>query len=104
MCPKIMRILFAACVASLAAMTTSAQVTGAEQRANLAATPASRSAPNAGQDSGEADAPAFYMPANVLEDTPRDARSKPVGTCAYDPLDRQGSAACRRKLEIAQTL
>jgi hypothetical protein len=99
--PEILRILLAAGVASLAAMA-SAQVTDTEQRANLAASTAGRSEA-AAPDTTEPDAPAFPAPANVLEETPRDSR-KPIGTCPYDVQDRQISAACRRRLEIAQTL
>jgi hypothetical protein len=101
--PAILRIVLAAGVASLAAMA-SAQVTDTEQRASLAATAAGWSVPEAAAPvTAEPDAPAFPIPANVLEETPRDGR-KPVGTCSYDVQDRQISAACRRRLEIAQTL
>jgi len=101
MCPKITRILAAGSVACLAAMAASAQVIDAGQYADIA--PAGRGVPTAYVlDSGKADAPAFSMPANLLEDAPREARGK-VGMCAYDPRDRQVAAACRRRLEIAQT-
>ena len=103
MCPKITRILAAGSVACLAAMAASAQVIDAEQPADMAVAPGGRGVPTAhAPDSGAADAPAFSMPANLLEDAPREARGK-LGMCAYDPRDRQVAAACRRRLEIAQT-
>lgn len=97
-------MLAAVSVACLAAMAVSARVVDAEQQADVAGTPAGRGVPAAHTlDSGETEAPAFSVPANVLEVAPRDARGKPVGMCAYDPRDRQVAAACRRRLEIAQT-
>jgi len=103
MCPKVTRLLAAGAVACLAAMAASAQVIDAEQHADTAVAPAGRGVPAAHVlDSGKADAPAFSTPANLLEDAPREARGK-VGMCAYDPRDRQVAAACRRRLEIAQT-
>ena len=97
---KVTRLLAAGSVACLAAMAASAQVVDAEQHADTVG-PAGRGAAHV-LDSGKADAPAFSTPANLLEDAPREARGK-VGMCAYDPRDRQVAAACRRRLEIAQT-
>lgn len=103
--PKSLRILLAACFASLSAMAASAEVTDVEQRASPAARRENHSMSKAiAIDSAKTDAPAISAPANVLEDSPRDARSKPVGTCARDRLDGQALAECRRRLEIAQTL
>jgi len=103
MCPKVTRLLAAGVVACLVAMAASAQVVDAKQHADTAVAPAGRGVPSAHVfDSGDADAPTFSAPANLLEDAPREARGK-VGMCAYDPRDRQVAAACRRRLEIAQT-
>lgn len=101
MSAKIVRLVLAASVACLAAGAASAQVTDAEQRANRTATPASQSMPPLRVPGSEADAPELSAPANVFEEAPRDARGKPIGSCAYDPLERQVPAACRRGLEIA---
>jgi hypothetical protein len=99
---KVTRLLAAGAVACLAAMAASAQVIDAGQYADTVA-PAGRGVPAAHVlDSSKADAPAFSTPANLLEDAPREARVK-LGMCAYDPRDRQVAAACRRRLEIAQT-
>jgi len=102
--PEITRILVGAWIASLAAVAPSAEITDTEQYVGMASTPASLSAPApAALDPGEQEVPASSMPANVLEAAPRDARGKSIGLCAYDPRDRQVAAACRRRLEIAQT-
>ena len=104
-CSRSIRILLVVWGASLAAAAASADVADADRGASAVPAQGSYSMPKAGvPDSMEADAPTLPMPANVLEETPADARGKPVGTCAYDPPGRQVTAACRRRLEIAQTL